>query len=91
MSSNQSDKAGLPQSLYDRASSSWSRFKQTGSREDIDLTISIGQSLLESHPTGQPNRGQLLHNLAISYATQYDRWRDVEDLERAITLRRESL
>ncbi|KAL5478973.1 hypothetical protein ACEPAI_2260 [Sanghuangporus weigelae] len=77
--------------LTSQAVSSWSRFKQTGSREDLDLIVSLDQTVLDLCPRGHPERANPLQNLARGLRERYKRCRDIGDLERAIALYEEAL
>ncbi|KAL5525289.1 hypothetical protein ACEPAF_9159 [Sanghuangporus sanghuang] len=90
MSSSQFDTQDV-ESLTSQAVSSWSRFKQTGFRGDIDLTISLDQIVLDLCPHGHPERVNSLQNLALGHRERYKRWRDIGDLEKAIVLYEEAL
>ena len=53
------------ESLTSQAISSWTRFKQSGLREDLDTTVSLDQAKLDLCPDGHPERVSSLHNLAL--------------------------
>ncbi|KAL5478938.1 hypothetical protein ACEPAI_2225 [Sanghuangporus weigelae] len=88
---SQSDAFDDFESLVARAKSSWDRYVQSETREDLDATIALEEAVVDSYPHGHPERLVCLRDLAYSFWTRFERWEDQSDLDRTIEFERDIL
>ncbi|OCB90915.1 TPR-like protein [Sanghuangporus baumii] len=79
------------QSFSDQAFLLWTRFEQSGNREDLDMVIALQQFSLDSCPRDHSDCARTLHDLALFLYKRYERWGNAGDLERTISLNRDAL
>ncbi|KAL5520620.1 hypothetical protein ACEPAF_2621 [Sanghuangporus sanghuang] len=73
------------------ADSSWSRYKESGNREDLDAAVCFKQAALDACPHGHADRSAILLMLSHLLYLRYKKWQGADDLGRAITLNRDAL
>ena len=69
----------------------FTRFGQSGQREDLDEAISLHREALGLRAAPHPDRSRSLNNLAICAFTRFGQSGQREDLDEAISLHREAL
>ncbi|KAL5479010.1 hypothetical protein ACEPAI_2298 [Sanghuangporus weigelae] len=77
--------------LPELAESSWSRFEESGNREDLDQAIAFRQTALDSCPNNNSYLSETMFGLALFLYSRFERWGATEDLERSINLDRDAL
>ncbi|KAL0957299.1 hypothetical protein HGRIS_001111 [Hohenbuehelia grisea] len=69
----------------------FTRYKRVRDVEDLETAIRHHTEALSICPSGHPDRGSSLNNLAVALRNRYERVGDVEDLETAIRHHTEAL